>query len=377
MQIVIFINSLSSGGAERVTANLANEWVMRGWDVTVLSLAHESLDFYKLHSKVQRIALNLANDSVNPVAAIYANVERVLAIRRTLKRIKPDIVFGVMSRSSVLAILASMRLGIPVIGTEHIYPPMNPENLFWDRMRKWTYPYAARVVMLTSEGLSWLDEKIPHARGAVIPNPVSFPLVASEPYLIPEKWVAPERRLLLAVGRLNEQKGFDYLLKAFSGLVAIYQDWDLVILGEGPLRESLESQIQTYGLEKRVYLPGRAGNVGDWYQRADLFVMSSRYEGFPMTLVEAMAYGCAVVSYDCDTGPRDIIREGVDGLLVGPVGDVSALASVLDQLMRDDGARERMGQMAIEIKTRYSLESILTMWNNLFADILTINTVDR
>ena len=377
MQIVIFINSLSSGGAERVTANLANEWVMRGWDVTVLSLAHESLDFYKLHSKVQRIALNLANDSGNPVAAIYANVERVLAIRRTLKRIKPDIVFGVMSRSSVLAILASMRLGIPVIGTEHIYPPMNPENLFWDRMRKWTYPYAARVVMLTSEGLSWLDEKIPHARGAVIPNPVSFPLVASEPYLIPEKWVAPERRLLLAVGRLSEQKGFDYLLKAFSGLVAIYQDWDLVILGEGPLRESLESQIQTYGLEKRVYLPGRAGNVGDWYQRADLFVMSSRYEGFPMTLVEAMAYGCAVVSYDCDTGPRDIIREGVDGLLVGPVGDVSALASVLDQLMRDDGARERMGQMAIEIKTRYSLESILTMWNNLFADILTINTVDR
>ena len=377
MQIVIFINSLSSGGAERVTANLANEWVMRGWDVTVLSLAHESLDFYKLHSKVQRIALNLANDSGNPVAAIYANVERVLAIRRTLKRIKPDIVFGVMSRSSVLAILASMRLGIPVIGTEHIYPPMNPENLFWDRMRKWTYPYAARVVMLTSEGLSWLDEKIPHARGAVIPNPVSFPLVASEPYLIPEKWVAPERRLLLAVGRLDEQKGFDYLLKAFSGLVAIYQDWDLVILGEGPLRESLESQIQTYGLEKRVYLPGRAGNVGDWYQRADLFVMSSRYEGFPMTLVEAMAYGCAVVSYDCDTGPRDIIREGVDGLLVGPVGDVSALASVLDQLMRDDGARERMGQMAIEIKTRYSLESILTMWNNLFADILTINTVDR
>ena len=377
MHIVIFINSLSSGGAERVTANLANEWVMRGWDVTVLSLAHESLDFYKLHSKVQRIALNLANDSGNPVAAIYANVERVLAIRRTLKRIKPDIVFGVMSRSSVLAILASMRLGIPVIGTEHIYPPMNPENLFWDRMRKWTYPYAARVVMLTSEGLSWLDEKIPHARGAVIPNPVSFPLVASEPYLIPEKWVAPERRLLLAVGRLNEQKGFDYLLKAFSGLVAIYQDWDLVILGEGPLRESLESQIQTYGLEKRVYLPGRAGNVGDWYQRADLFVMSSRYEGFPMTLVEAMAYGCAVVSYDCDTGPRDIIREGVDGLLVGPVGDVSALASVLDQLMRDDGARERMGQMAIEIKTRYSLESILTMWNNLFADILTINTVDR
>lgn len=376
MHIVIFIHSLSSGGAERVTVTLANEWVIRGLEVTVLSLAHESHDFYQLHSKVRRIALNLASDSGNPIAAIYANIKRVQAVRKTLKQIKPDIVLGIMTDSSVLAILASMRLGVPVIGAEHNYPPMHRENFFWERMRIWIYPYAACVVMLTSEGLGWLNDKIPRARGAVIPNPVSYPLVVSEPSLTPTAWIAPERKLLLAVGRLNEQKGFDYLLMAFSELVAAHQDWDLVILGEGSLREILESQIQAYDLGKRVYLLGRAGNVRDWYQRADLFVMSSRYEGFPMTLVEAMAYGCTVVSYDCDTGPRDIIRHGVDGLLVSPTGDVPALASALDQLMRDNKVRECMGQKATEIRTRYSLESISTMWNNLFTGILPKNTVD-
>ncbi len=109
-----------------------------------------------------------------------------------------------------------------------------------------------------------------------------------------------------------------------------------------------------------------AGNVGDWYQRADLYVMSSRFEGFPNTLVESMAHECAAVSYDCDTGPRDIIRHGVDGLLVSPVGDVPALAEALHQLMQDDEVRQRMRQRAIEIRERYSLKAILTLWDKLF-----------
>ncbi|WP_295625085.1 glycosyltransferase family 4 protein [uncultured Nitrosomonas sp.] len=366
MNIVILTNSMSSGGAERVTANLANEWAKCGWQVTVITLAPKSMDFYELSSDISRIALDLSGESSSILKAILSNLHRVIAIRRELRRLSPDIVLAVMTTSSVLAILAGIRLGIPVIATEHNYPPMKPANLFWDRIRKWTYPYAARVVMLTSEGLDWLNNKIPRARGVVIPNPSSYPLAISEPFLAPAAWIASERRLLLAVGRLDEQKGFDYLLMAFSELVAAHQDWDLVVLGEGLLREALELQMQTHALETRVHLPGRVGNVSDWYQRADLYVMSSRYEGFPMTLVEVMAHGCAAVSYDCDTGPRDIIRHGVDGLLVSPVGDVPALASALDQLMRNDEARERMGQRAIEIRERYSPESILTMWNKLF-----------
>jgi glycosyltransferase involved in cell wall biosynthesis len=191
-------------------------------------------------------------------------------------------------------------------------------------------------------------------------------LPIGEPALSPVRLVAPERKLLMAVGRLDVQKGFDVLLKTFVALAPRYPSWDLVILGEGPERAGLEQQVAAAGLQRRVWLPGRAGNVGDWYSRADLYVMSSRFEGFPNTLAEAMAHGCAAVSYDCDTGPREIIRHEYDGLLVTPVGDVPALSLALDRLMRDDVERERMAARAIEVRERFSMERILAKWDELF-----------
>jgi len=138
--------------------------------------------------------------------------------------------------------------------------------------------------------------------------------------------VLGHRRIVLAVGRFTKVKGFDLLIKAFAGIAIAYADWDLVILGEGPERSDLEAQVEALGLGHRVKLPGRAGNMPDWYARADLFVMSSHFEGFPLVLVEAMAHGCPAVSFDCDTGPRDIIRDEMDGRLVRPVSDTGAVS---------------------------------------------------
>jgi glycosyltransferase involved in cell wall biosynthesis len=120
------------------------------------------------------------------------------------------------------------------------------------------------------------------------------------------------------------------------------------------------------GLTGRIMLPGRAGNTSDWYRRADLYVMSSHYEGFPNALCEAMAHGCAAVSFDCDTGPRDIIRHGENGLLVSPVGDSQALSSALDELMGNDKLRHRMSKKALDVRQRYSMECILLKWDELF-----------
>lgn len=369
-KILILVSDMGSGGAERVAANLVNAWAARGDSVTLLvTYSGRGECFYQLADNASLIYLaDIAGCTGGGLMNYY---RRLKALRRIIRDLRVDVVVSFLTNVNVATLLAARGLGKPVIVAEHNYPPMQLIGTFWNTLRTLTYPYASRVVMLTSEGLDWLNNKIPRARGAVIPNSVSYPLATSEPSLTPSEWVAPERKLLLAVGRLHEQKGFDYLLMVFSELAAKHLDWDLVILGEGSLRETLESQIQTHGLEKRAYLPGRAGNVRDWYQRADLYVMSSRYEGFPMTLTEAMAYGCATVSYDCDTGPRDIIRHGVDGLLVSPVGDVPALASALDQLMRDNKTREHMGQRAIEVRTRYSLESILAMWDKLFDEVTT------
>lgn len=369
MHIAIVIYSLDSGGAERVTSNLVNFWAEKGWKVTVVTLASRDQDFYALHPAVRRIVLRMAGESRNPASAIFNNLRRVAALRGVLQELRPDVAVGMMSSASILLVLAAMFIPrTATIASERTYPPMLPLGPIWHRLRRWTYPKAARVTMLTSEGLNWLRSNIPGARGIVIPNPVSYPLPLLEPKLTPDTVIEPGRNLLLAVGRLSEEKGIDLLLSAFANLALSNPRWDLVILGEGPLRPILESRARVLGLQGRVFLPGRAGNVGDWYQRADLYVMSSRFEGFPNTLAEAMAHGCASVSFDCDTGPRDIIRHGVDGLLV-PKGDASALESTLGRLMKDDATRQRLAYRATELRERFSIENIAGMWERLFVEV--------
>jgi glycosyltransferase involved in cell wall biosynthesis len=219
--------------------------------------------------------------------------------------------------------------------------------------------------MLTREGLDWLRDNIPRANGVVIPNPVPYPLERGEPVLIPDSVVRPGRKLLLAVGRMDKQKQFDHAIEAFARLAERHSSWDLVVLGDGPERSDLEQKASALGLKHRVHMPGRAGNIAEWYERADLYVMSSRFEGFPNTLAEAMAHGCAAVSYDCDTGPRDIIRDGVDGLLVRPASDIDALAGSLSRLMADDDTRRLMATRGVDVRQRYSVGNVVARWDEI------------
>ncbi|MOA12786.1 4-alpha-N-acetylgalactosaminyltransferase [compost metagenome] len=205
---------------------------------------------------------------------------------------------------------------------------------------------------------------MPGSRLAVIPNPVHWPLPRAEPLLAPA--TADGRKRLLAVGRLHADKGFDLLIQAFAALAPSHPDWDLVILGEGHERGALQAQVDQAGLASRILMPGRAGNVGDWYDSADLYVLTSRFEGLSNTLLESMASGLAAVSFDCDTGPREIVRDGIDGVLVRPNGDVPALCKALSDVMENDARRQRMAQAATDVRDRFSAARVLQQWQELF-----------
>lgn len=369
MRLLIFIYSMGNGGAERVTANLANYWAAKGSDITIVTLAPVSLNFYELHPAIKSISLDLASESGNILAGMWNNTRRVLALRQTLRQIQPNIALGMMSTASVLLALAAWGLPtLRTIGAEHNYPPQQPSGHLWEYLRSKSYGLLNTVTALTSEGQDWIKNNTKATKVLVIPNPVTWPLVGKEPQISPSAFCQAERRLLLAVGRLNQIKGYDGLIEAFSKLTAKHSDWDLAIVGEGSLRAILEKQIQESGLEKRIFLPGRAGNVNEWYEQADLFVMSSHTEGFPNTLIEAMSYGLAAVSFDCDTGPRDIIRHELDGLLLPP-RDVAALSAALDKIMGDDLLRLEFSKRAIEVRERFSMEKIAGLWEQLFDDI--------
>jgi glycosyltransferase involved in cell wall biosynthesis len=197
-------------------------------------------------------------------------------------------------------------------------------------------------------------------KGWIIANPVD----------LPRDWRNRRgKSILAAVGRLTHQKGFDLLLEAFSKIADAHPEWQLVIWGEGDERRSLEALRDALGLQKRVDMPGITERPGLWIETADAFVLSSRYEGWGIVLLEAMAAGLPVVSFECDWGPRVMITHESDGILV-PRGDVEALAKALDRILADRGLREELGARAAASAQRYMPEQILAEWDVLASCVL-------
>lgn len=366
MRLLIYIHSLENGGAERVVANLANHWAGIGWEVTVVTVAPQASDFYRVGPGVRRVALNLTGNSANLLAGFWRTARRVQALRRVLRRLRPDVALSAMHTANVVLSMAARGVpGLLAVGSEHNFPPKAPMGIVWETLRRHAYGRLAAVVALTSECAAWLGAHSHARRVPVIPNPVCWPLADQEPVGDPALVCRPGRRILLAVGRFSEEKNFTTLVALFARLAPRHPEWDLVILGDGPLRAAVCAQAEQGGLTERIFFPGRVGNVGDWYARASLYAMSSHFEGFPNTLVEAMTYGLPAVSFDCDTGPRDIIRHGVDGFLVPP-GDAAAMEAALDSLMRDAALRAQFAVRATEARERFSMDKISRMWEALF-----------
>jgi len=369
MRILLFTHSLAGGGAERTVATLANHWAGLEWDVTVVTLAPQGEDFYGLHRDVRRIALGLSGDSGSPLDAALRNLQRIRALRRLLKHLRPQVALAMMSTPNVLLALASQGMSWLVrVGSERCYPPHAPLDRAWGTARRLVYGRLDAVVALTDECSRWIATHTSARSVPVIPNAVTFPLPCGAPWIVPNRVIAPWRRVLLAVGRLDPVKNLEGLLAVFARLANRHPGWDLVILGEGPERSALQVASVALGLEGRVLMPGIAGNIAHWHARCDLYVLSSHSEGFPNALAEALCHGMPVVSVDCDTGPRDIIRHGIDGLLVAP-GDPAALERALDSLMGNSAFRQQFAAQAADARQRFSIERIAGMWETLFSQL--------
>ena len=179
---------------------------------------------------------------------------------------------------------------------------------------------------------------------------------------------ALDEKVVVAAGRLGRQKGFDRLLRSWARVIGDHPGWQLKIFGSGVDMKPLRRQIRRLGIEDSAQMMGFTSSLHEEMSRASLYVMSSRKEGFPMVLLEAMAVGLPVVSFDCPTGPRDIIREGVDGHVV-PEGDVDALAAAMGGLMGDPERRKAYGRAAVEGARRYDIAAITRRWEELFEEI--------
>lgn len=357
-RISLVIHSLQYGGAERVLAQLAEHWSSAGHSVSLITLSDSSTDSYHLPSSVRRFGLNLIRASKFPWDPIVNNSRRISSIRSAFQQTNPEVIISFTEKSNILTVLASRGLAAKTIIAERTDPRHHHISFIWNYLRRKTYPKADLLVVQTA-GVAAYCRYAFHTPVKVIPN--FAPPVDTTPSHLPDS-----RKRLLAVGRLDPHKGFKSLLTVFSHLASSITDWDLRIVGEGPQRRELEQLVAHLKLQDRVQLPGWNPDIASEYAAADLFVLCSEYEGFPNALLEAMAHGLPVVSYDCDSGPRDIIRHGQDGLLVKP-GDIADLERSLRQVMTGQSLRERLGTAAREVQSRFSPERFFAAWDELLS----------
>jgi GalNAc-alpha-(1->4)-GalNAc-alpha-(1->3)-diNAcBac-PP-undecaprenol alpha-1,4-N-acetyl-D-galactosaminyltransferase len=364
MKLAMIIPALTAGGAERVMSIMVNYWAGHGWDIVLITLDDGSEPpFFALHDRIQQRHLALLRDSTGALDALFNNGRRIVGLRRTLRAERPDAVISFLDTTNVLTLLAARGLRLPVIVSEHIDPGQSRIKQSWNALRHRVYPWADRVVVLTRRVAEFFPPAL-QAKLAVIPNPVVLaPPGKSKSATLPHgPWI-------VAMGRLAEQKGFDILLDSFATLTKRHAGWRLAILGEGPLRGALETQRERLGLTQKVLLPGRVEAPETVLAQAQLFVLPSRFEGFPMALCEAMALGLPVVAFDCPTGPREIIRDGVDGVLIPPE-DTALLAAAMERLMTDPGERQRLAALAPEVAERFALDKVMAMWEAVVEEAL-------
>jgi GalNAc-alpha-(1->4)-GalNAc-alpha-(1->3)-diNAcBac-PP-undecaprenol alpha-1,4-N-acetyl-D-galactosaminyltransferase len=371
MRLTLVISSLLSGGAERVLSAMANYWAKSGKEITLSTLDSKGSDFYDLHPGVKRIGLGLMYESADFFSAIKNNWRRIKVLRHQIILSRPHAVISFVDRLNVLVLLATMGLGLEVIVSERIDPRYHDCGHFWSLMRRVTYSWSSMVVGQTDQVHPWLEEIVGKGSTAAIPNPIPYlennvldnasisdVIGASEP--------APT---VIAMGRFSLQKGFDMLIKAFAEAIKCNPMWRLVILGNGVERKRLIQLTNSLHIAEKVFLPGIIKNPVPLISQADIFVMSSRYEGFPNALMEAMACGRPVISFDCPSGPHEIIRDGVDGVLVPPE-DIDALASAIGRLMSDEKERRRLASRAVEVSKRFGLEKVMGMWEAVLDQVL-------
>jgi len=365
-----------AGGVERVLTLKANFFAEHfGYDITIiLTDGKDKPLFYPLSDKVKVINFDINFEELWTCSFlkkifVYLKKQRQYKkrVKEELMRLRPDITISLLRRE--INFLNDIKDGSRKIGELHVnranYRNFEQgdanfiKNLFakfWMRSLVGKLKRLDRFVVLTEEDkLAWPEL----TNVCVIPDPLSF---------VPTQISTLTEKRVIAVGRYVYQKGFDLLLQAWAKVEKECPDWQLAIYGDGDRAPYLQ-QMKELGIESsRCHLNGPTSNIQQEYANSSLFVFSSRFEGFGMVLVEAMSCGLPVVSFACPCGPKDIVSNGEDGLLVTN-GNIDQLAEAMTKLIRDDNQRVSMSQSALRNVERFRIERIAQQWKQLFTSL--------
>ena len=331
-------------------------------DVTLLTLDRpDALSFYPLPDSVRQVGVDkLGGRGIRRLVRVLS---RPFRIRREVRALDPDVVVSFMDTMNITALISCVGLGVPVVVSERNDPALNRIGRLKELLRDCIYPLARRVVMQTNRAARYFPPRWrPKLR--VIPNPVPPSSLRAEP----DQANAEGRRRVIAVGRLERQKGFDLLVEAFGRIAHERPEWDLVIFGEGPERAGLEASVARLDLDGRIRLPGIVTDMATELAASHLLAFPSRYEGFPNALAEGLAVGLPAVGYREVSGVEDLIVDGQTGLLVNIEEGAIALAGALSALMSDAPLRRQLGEAARKHVAQWAPRHVLALWEDMLIE---------
>jgi glycosyltransferase involved in cell wall biosynthesis len=353
---------MKAGGAQRVAAMLTASWSAQGHITYIVTFEEKgTAPAFKLSEVVSLVQLDLSSASEGLVAALRNNWRRIRALRRCLRDLQPDIVVSFETETNVLTLAAGSLSHWPTVISERVHPAYHPIGRAWSLLRRLSYRRASAVVAQTDQIACWLRTAT-YATTRVIPNPVDGTIFQRRGNV---QKAGQQRKVLLSVGRLTAQKGFDLLVEAFAGAAARIPNWDLKIYGDGPLRSAIERIIADRDMCDRISLHGESEDIGPVYRSADALVHAARYEGYPNVIVEALASGLPVIAINSPGAASDLLGGGKYGLLVETAAP-DALAAAFVSLLNDDEALSFFSRQAPTAVKGNELRSVAETWLDLF-----------
>ena len=354
MKISIVVADITfKGGIERVTCNLANDF-LENYEVEIISFfkSNENINYnLKDQIKVKYITDKIYEGKPGSMKRLIKFIKVFFKINFYLK--KQEINFIISQGMPVALILFPLNfMKKKVIACEHVHYDYYNKIIKWLRNR--LYKYYHKVVVLTSKDKEKFERKLNNVK--CIPNYISK---------ISKKKSLLNNKVIISVGRLEEQKGYDILIDICSNILPNYPEWKLKIFGEGNLKKELENQIIQKKIEKQILLMGTTNEIEKEYLKSDIYVMSSRFEGMPMVLLEAQSYGLPIVSFNCPNGPSDIVENEVNGYLVENFNQ-KQMEEKIEMLVKNENIKWSMGENGRKSIENFSKEKILEKWQSLF-----------
>ncbi len=357
MKITIFISSLSGGGAERVTCNLANHLSDFGHDVEVLTMG-DTVAAEPLRESVKYVPLLLNEEKHN---FLVNNAKRLFRLSRYMKKQSVDAYVVMLPATTELMLRLSGLTKAPIIMSERADPKVyskKTQKALIKACRK-----VDGVVFQTEEVRAWYEPYLKNVSHNIIPNAIN-------PSFIRKPYEGEREMVIVGAGRLSGQKNFSLLISSFARIAKKFPEYKLVIYGKGSLLEHLQNLAKEKGVGDRVEFPGYVPDMPERLEKASMFVLSSDYEGMPNALMEAMSLGIPCVSTDCGGGgARFLIEDGENGLLV-PQNDEEKMAEAMEQILSDEAFAKKIGTNARELQETLAPEKIYGEWEKFILKVI-------